>query len=162
MTAGQEKEKSIAPLGGQGRSLRSLSEEMDRMMGGPWGWPFRAGPFARSPMSSYDWMPDVDVFEQDNKIVVRADLPGMRKEDIDVSVRDDTLILRGHREEEKEVKGQTYYGFERATGRFYRSIGLPDGVSPDDVGALYKDGVLEVAFPKKEIQEPRSIQVTVK
>ena len=161
MTTGQEQEKSIAPLETRGRGLRSLFEDMDRMMGVPWGWPFRAAPFPRSMMSTYDWMPDVDIMERDNRIVVRADLPGMKKEDIDVSVRDDMLVLRGHREEEKEIKGETYYGSERATGKFYRSFGLPEGVSPDEIAASYQDGVLEVSVPKKEVQEPQSVQIKV-
>ena len=78
MSTGQEQDKSIVPFEARGRGLRSLFEDMDRMMGGPWGWPFRTRPYAHSLMSAYDWMPDVDVFEQDNKIVVRADLPGMK------------------------------------------------------------------------------------
>lgn len=164
MSTGQdiEKERSIVPLGSQGRNLRSLLEDMDRMMGFPWGWPFRARPFTRSLMSACDWMPDVDVLEQDNKILVRADLPGMKREDIDVSVRDGMLVLRGQREEEKEVKSETYYGSERATGKFYRTFGLPEGVSPDEVEASYTDGVLEVSVPKRDAQEPQSVQIEVK
>ena len=162
MSTAQENERSMVSLGNQGRSLRPLFEEMERMMGGPWGWPFRARPFARSLMSAHDWMPDVDVFEQDNRMVVRADLPGMKKEDIGVSVRDDMLILQGHREEEKEVKGETCYGSERATGRFFRTFGLPDGVSPDEIQASYTDGVLEVSVPKRDPQESQSVQIEVK
>ena len=107
-------------------------------------------------------MPDTDIFERDGKIVVRADLPGMKRDDIDVSVQDDTLILRGHREEEKRIDGDNYYGSERATGRFYRAIALPDGVAPDEIEALYQDGVLEITFPKGAAQETRRVQIEVK
>ncbi len=162
MSTAQENERSMVPLGGHERRLRPIFEEMEGMMGSPWGWPFRVRPLARSMMSARDWMPAVDVFEQDNMMVVRADLPGMKKEDIDVSVRDDMLILQGHREEEREVKGETYYGSERATGRFFRSFGLPDGVSLDEIQASYTDGVLEVSVPKRDVQESQSVQIEVK
>ena len=162
MSTGPEEQRSMVPLRSQGRSFRPVFEEMERMMGSPWGWPFRARPFARPLMPVHDWMPEVDVFEQDNRMVVRADLPGMKKEDIGVSVRDDMLILQGHREDEKEVKGETYYGSERATGRFFRTFGLPEGVSPNEIQASYADGVLEVSVPKRAVQEPQSVQIEVK
>lgn len=162
MTTVQENNRSLAPRRPQPTGMRSLFEEMDRMMGDSWGWPFRMRPFARSLRSAYEWMPDTDIFERDGKIVVRADLPGMKRDDIDVSVQDDTLILRGHREEEKQIDGDNYYGSERATGRFYRAIALPDGVGPDEIEALYQDGVLEITFPKGEAQESRKVQIEVK
>lgn len=151
----------MVPSGIRGRGMRSLVEEMERMMSGsPW-WPLRASGLVGAVRSASDWMPDVDVFEKDNKVVVRADLPGMRKEDIGVSVQNDTLILRGHREEEKKVKGDEYYRSERASGDFYRVIALPGGVDPSDIEASYKDGVLEIAVPQREEQEPPSVQIKV-
>lgn len=162
MSTVQDNERSLALRRPQRTGMRSLFEEMDRMMGDSWGWPLRIRPFAHSLRSTYEWMPDTDIFERDGKIVVRADLPGMKRDDIDVSVQDDALILRGHREEEKRIDGDNYYGSERATGRFYRAIALPDGVAPDEIEALYQDGVLEITFPKGATQETRSVQIEVK
>ena len=142
--------------------MRSLFEEMDHIMSDPWSSALRVRPLAHSLRSSYEWMPDTDIFERDDKIVVRADLPGMKREGIDVSVQDDMLILRGQREDERQIRGANYYGSERATGRFYRTIALPDGVRPDDIEASYQDGVLEIIFPKGETQESRSVQIEVK
>lgn len=132
------------------------------MMSDSWDCALRVSPFAHPLRSTYEWKPDTDIFERDGKIVVRADLPGMKREDIDVAVQDDALILQGHREEENRTNGDNYYGFERATGRFYRAIALPDGLGPDEIEASYQDGVLEIAFPKGAAQESRSVQIEVK
>lgn len=162
MSTGQDNERYLAPRRPQGTGMRSLFDEMDRVIGNSWDWPLRIRPFAHSMRSTYEWMPDTDVFERDGKIVVRADLPGMKRDDIDVSVQDDMLILGGHREEEKQIDGDNYYGSERATGRFCRAIALPDGVGPDEIEALYQDGVLEITFPKGATQESRRVQIEVK
>ena len=161
MNDGREQIRSIVPAGAGSSGMRSLLDEFDRMTGDFWVWPLSARPLAHSFGSTYEWMPDVDVFEKDGKIVVRADLPGIKREDIDVSVQDDTLVVRGHREEEKEIEGETYYGLERATGRFYRTVGLPAGVDPDEIGASYRDGVLEVSIPNKAAQESQKVQIEV-
>lgn len=155
-----EQTRSVAPVRPTG--IRSLFDDFDRLMGGSWGWPLRTMPLARSLRSAYEWAPDIDVFEKDGKIVVRADLPGIKREDIDVSVQDDTLVVRGHREEEKEIRDETYYGSERATGKFYRAVGLPTGVDPDEIEASYKDGVLQVSVPKDSEQESQKVQIKVK
>ena len=107
-------------------------------------------------------MPDVDVFERSGKLVVRTDLPGMRREDIDVSVEGDLLTIKGHREEEKEVKEEDYFCSERATGEFTRTVRLPEGVSADHVEAQYENGVLEVKLPKPVATATAAVKVPVK
>ena len=109
-----------------------------------------------------EWLPDVDVFERDGKIVVRADLPGMKREDIQVSVDGDMLTIKGRREEEKEVKEDDYYSCERSTGEFSRAIRLPEGVGVEAVEAKYEDGVLEVTVPRPATPERKAKNVTVK
>ncbi len=109
------------------------------------------------------WIPDMDVFEREGKTVVRLDLPGMKREDIDVAVEDDALVIRGRREEEHEVKEEDYYCSERATGEFSRAIALPEGVDPDSIEATYENGVLEVTVPHpKKAEESKAVHVTVK
>ena len=109
-----------------------------------------------------EWLPDVDVFEHDGKIVVRADLPGMKREDIQVSVDGDMLTIKGRREEEKEVKEDDYYSCERSTGEFSRTVRLPEGVGVEAVEAKYEDGVLEVTVPRPATPERKAKNVTVK
>jgi HSP20 family protein len=111
------------------------------MMAWPRGWGRGRG--ARSNA----WHVRMDVFEKDGRMVVKADLPGIKREDIDVSLDRGDLVIRGERREEKEVKEEAYYRAERAYGSFYRRIPLPFAVSSDQVSATFKDGVLEVTVP---------------
>ncbi len=107
-----------------------------------------------------DWNPRVDVIRKDDSIVVRADIPGVRKEDITVEVDDDHLVLKGKRESSEEEKREGYYRSERSYGSFYRSIPLPKGVDKEQVKAGYKDGVLEVNVPVAgEGNEARRIEI---
>jgi HSP20 family protein len=107
------------------------------------------------------WIPDMDVFEREGKTVVRVDLPGMKREDVNVTVEKDMLLIRGHREEAKEVKEDDYYCSERATGDFSRGISLPEGVKAEQIEATYNDGVLEVVVPKGAAAEEKTVQVPV-
>jgi HSP20 family protein len=108
------------------------------------------------------WLPEIDVFEREGKIVLRADLPGMKTDDIEVTVEGDLLTVSGKRAEEKEVKEENYYYSERSRGEFSRSIRLPEGVSADAVEASYKDGVLEVTATKPVQTEATTTKVPVK
>jgi HSP20 family protein len=109
-----------------------------------------------------EWLPDIDVFERKGKLVVRADLPGVKREDVQVRVDGETLIVQGHREEEKEVNEKDYHHFERRTGTFTRTVALPEGVNPDAIEANYKDGVLEVTVPKPQASEVKPVEIPVK
>jgi HSP20 family protein len=108
------------------------------------------------------WTPAVDVYETKDAVRVKAEIPGMKKEDIDLAVQGDTLILRGERKEESERKDENYYRVERTYGQFQRAITLPCPVKAEEVKAAYKDGILEVNLPKKEEAKPKQIQVEVK
>jgi HSP20 family protein len=113
-------------------------------------------------MSRGDWLPPVDIFENDNhEIVIKAEMPGLERGDIDLRVENNTLTLRGERKRESEVKDDSYHRVERAYGTFSRSFSLPATVDAGKVTADYKDGVLTVVLPTREEAKPRQIQVKV-
>lgn len=140
--------------------LLAWPEELERYFDRRFGQsPIR---FWRRPETSEAWLPDMDVFEKDGKLVIRTDLPGMTSQNIDVNIEADVLTIKGKREEQKEVKEGDYYCSERATGEFYRTIRLPEGVSADAFEAHYDSGVLEVTVPKPTKAEAKSVKVEVK
>ena len=105
------------------------------------------------------WSPSVDLSESENTYEVKAEIPGMKKEDIRVSYEDNVLTLTGEKKQEKEVKNKNYHRVERAYGRFQRSFRLPKTVNKDEIKAKYKDGVLTVEIPKAEAVKPKEIAV---
>ena len=109
--------------------------------------------------SIWNWHPVVDMFEKDNEIVIKAELPGLRKEDIAIDLKGRTLTLKGERSVEKDVGKGGYYRKERAYGHFHRSFILPAEIDADQVDAVYKDGILEIVVAKPELQVPKQITV---
>lgn len=101
------------------------------------------------------------MFEKDGQLVVRADLPGLTKNDVKVDIAEEALTIQGKRTKEQEEKGETFYRSERSYGSFYRVIPLPEGVSPESVKATFHDGVLEVAMkaPARPKVQPRHVEV---
>jgi HSP20 family protein len=102
------------------------------------------------------WMPQVETFRRGDNLIIRADLPGMKREDVNAEVEDGVLTLSGERSDEREDKNDEFYRSERSYGQFYRTIPLPQGVSGDQCEATFKDGVLEVSFPVPKQQERKS------
>lgn len=120
-------------------------------------------PTSRGWKNHGDWFaPEVDVTEEEKQYLVKADLPGMRKEDIEVSVTNNILTIKGEKKEETEKKEKNFYSRERRFGGFQRSIQLPLEVDRDQVKASYKDGVLELVIPKAESAKPKQIKVDIK
>lgn len=107
------------------------------------------------------WVPAVDIHENENELVVKADLPDLKFEDIDVRLENGTLTLRGERKFENKSDKGGYHRLERGYGQFERSFALPETVDPEHVHAAYKDGTLTVTLPKKEVAKPRQIKVQV-
>lgn len=107
------------------------------------------------------WYPPVDVFEDRDAVVLKAELPGMKKEDIDVRVENNVLTLQGERKREKELNENGYSRTERVYGTFCRSFSLPATVDVKKIDASYKDGVLEVTLPKVEEAKPKQIDVKI-
>ena len=107
------------------------------------------------------WSPPLDVFLDKDHVFVKAELPGMKKEDIRISLHENTLTISGERKQEQEVKEGDGYRSERFFGRFHRSVTLPLAVQTSDVKAQYKDGILAITLPKAEEAKPRQIEVQV-
>ena len=108
------------------------------------------------------WVPVVDIYETDtHDLVVRAELPGMNREDIDVTVENNTLVLKGEKKLDAEVKEENYRRIERTYGTFHRSFTLPNTVDTGRIGAEFKNGVLTVKLPFREEAKPRTINVDV-
>ena len=120
--------------------MRRFGEDMDKLFedfgfGGPG--------LARMA----DWSPQVEVTERDGQLIVRADLPGLSKDDVQVELTDDAILIRGQRKQEREEKREGYYRSERSYGSFYRLIPLPKGVKTENATATFRDGVLEITMP---------------
>jgi len=113
------------------------------------------------PQASRPWTPSVDVFETENELVLKADLPGVEMKDIDIQLENGTLTLKGQREFKKETKNGGYHRIERSYGSFARYFSLPDTLDADGVQAEFKNGVLTIKLPKKEVAKPRQIKVQV-
>jgi HSP20 family protein len=138
------------------RQLSELQEELDSMwesIGLPrfWGLAGRA--------VTEHWMPAIDVFERDGKVVVKAELPGLTEKDIEIKANAQTLTISGEKKEEKEVKEENYYRCERSYGRFSRQVSLPPGADASRAQASFKNGVLEVEIPVEEGAREKKIEV---
>ncbi len=114
---------------------------------------------SEEPSSVAVWTPPVDIYETDNEVVVRADLPGIDQRDLDIRLENNVLTLKGERKMEQEVKEDNYHRIESAYGTFVRSFTLPAIVEEDKIKAEYKNGVLKIVLPKKEQAKPRQIKV---
>ena len=136
-----------------GTELNRLRREIDRLFEEPFGFLSRGTSFFEG------WTPAVDIYEDKDKYTIKAELPGMNKEDIEVSLDGDTLTISGERKQEEEKKEKEGYRSERFFGRFQRSVTLPAAVQADKLEATYKDGVLTVTAPKSEEAKPKQIPV---
>lgn len=107
------------------------------------------------------FVPDVDLKEEKDRIVVRADIPGIKKEELSITVKEDLLTLKGERKESQEKKEKDYTYSERFEGSFIRVLELPSGVKAADVKAVYRDGVLEITLPKDENAKSKEVKVQI-
>jgi HSP20 family protein len=138
------------------RELASMQERMNRI----WGTVYDRG--HEEVTSRGAWQPPVDIYETDNReIVLKVEIPGLKREDIDLTVENNTLTVRGERQREQSVKDEQYHRIERAYGSFSRSFTLPNTVDTQRVRADYRDGVLTVTLPLREEARPKQIQVEV-
>ncbi len=109
-----------------------------------------------------NWMPAVDVAEEDNEYVVKIELPGVNKDDVKITLESNILTIRGEKKAEKETKEKNYHRMERSYGSFQRSFTLPTTVKNDKIDAEYRDGILSITLPKAEEAKPKHIEVKVK
>ena len=136
------------------RDMFSLSHRMNHMFDDFFSPAFKTG-----ESSAWNWNPVVDYYDNEENIIIKAELPGIDKDNIIVDVKGRFLTLKGERSSENEVKEERYYRRERAYGKFERVFALPAEVDPDKIRADYKDGVLTIDIPKPMEQKPRQIAV---
>jgi HSP20 family protein len=137
------------------RDLRSLQEEVNRLFSTN-----LTRTFGDEGLGRGAWAPSVDIYENKDQIVLEAELPGMKREDFDLSIENNVITLRGERRFEKTDESDNYHRVERSYGSFTRSFTLPQSVSADEATADYSNGVLRVTLPKREEAKSRRIEVT--
>jgi len=143
------------------RELENLQQNMNKLFNSSLSrWPETA----KSVFSGFDWAPSVDVEDKKDKIVVKAELPGMDKNDVKITLEDDALIISGEKkhEEEKDDKEKGYYHRECSYGSFKRLIEIPSAIDKSKVDASYKNGVLKIILPKTEEAKPKQIDIDIK
>ena len=139
------------------RELQSIQQEMNRVF----GTLFDTQAGARNGSSLGRWIPAMDLVEEGEHYVLRADLPGVEETDVNVELEDNVLTISGERRSNSEERREGYYRIERASGSFSRSLTLPEGIDPDSVKASFDKGVLEVSIPKPEQRKPRRVAISV-
>ncbi|HOK22457.1 MAG TPA: Hsp20/alpha crystallin family protein [Candidatus Hydrothermia bacterium] len=137
------------------REVTSLRDEIDRLFDSFFGRQTSMGP------REGFWVPPIDVEETDNEYIIKAELPGVKKNDVKISATEDTLTISGERKIEREEKGKTYHKIEMNYGQFERSIKFPTEVIADKAKATYKDGILTVSIPKSEKAKPKELEIQV-
>jgi HSP20 family protein len=179
-----EKNTEIAPREGQRLTRRApvstlgtssimfdrLSDEIDRVFedfgfGREWLSPRWGGSRLSTPLRGAAgslWAPDIEVYQRNDEFVVRADLPGLKKEDIKIDVTDNALTIQGERRQEEETERRGVYRSERSYGSFYRTIPLPEGAITDQAKATFNSGVLEIAMPAPPDQVTRGRRLEIK
>jgi HSP20 family protein len=136
------------------RDLRNLQDEMNRLF--TLGFPRGAN---QEEILRGAWSPSVDIYEGKDEIVLEAELPGMRAEDVDVSIENNIITLRGERKFEKKDENDNYHRVERAYGSFTRSFTLPRNVVGDEAKAEFTNGILHISLPKREEEKARKIEI---
>lgn len=149
------------PLGWAGNPVRGfqrLAEEMDRMfddfgIGRRWTEPL-------SRVTGMDaWAPEIDIFQKNNELTIRADLPGMKRDEVSVDITDDAITIQGERKRESEEEREGFYRSERSYGSFCRVIPLPEGAMTEQAKANFRDGVLEITMPAPPAAKGRRLEI---
>lgn len=152
LTRWNRPEVSVWPTFGR---LFGLRDELDRLFENSFG------DLTRGTQLLGVWSPAVDLYEDKDNVTVKMELPGMKREDIDLSLHDGALTISGERKSEEKFSDAETYRTERFVGRFHRTLTLPSQVDPAKVNAVYKDGILTVTLPKVEEAKPKQIEVKV-
>jgi len=145
--------RSIRRRGDLFSELTGIQQEMNRLFDGFFGE-------SRQDIAEGTWLPAVDVSESGMEIVVKAELPGMSKDDIELNLQDNVLTLKGEKKQEKKEEKENYHRVERSYGSFSRSFTLPADVDPEKVQATFKDGVLEITLSKVEEAKHKKIKIS--
>ena len=139
------------------RELRTMQDQMNRLLNLSWNHDLPSEDIREGL-----WQPAVDIYETADSIVIKAELPDVDQKDIEVRIEDSTLILKGERKHEDEVKKENYHRIERYFGSFQRSFSLPTTVDQEKVAAICDKGILTITLPKKEETKPKQINIQVK
>ncbi len=134
------------------RPFEDMERFMDDFMR---GWPM----WQRMPAEGMTWVPNIEMFDKQDSIVVRAELPGLKRDDINISVTGNILTISGERKTDSSIKGEEYYRSELPYGKFSRSITLPVPVDADKINATFENGILEITLPKSEKAKPKKIEI---
>ena len=156
--------RTVERLPSVDRDIESVSRLFDRMFDEFWRRPFPslwAPERWRAPSRISLEVPAIDFYEEEEEFVIKADVPGMDKEDIEINLSGETLTIKGDKKKEEEVKEEGYWCRERSYGSFARSIEVPAGVKSDQVKATFKDGVLEIRLPKAEEAKKKTVTVKI-
>jgi HSP20 family protein len=142
-------------------ALQRLTDEMDRILD-DLGLPHRFTTRPWRTAASELWAPDIDVYQRNNELVVKADLPGMKKDDIKIDLTENSLTIQGERRAEHEEERQGVYRCERSYGSFHRLVPLPEGAITEQAKATFRDGVLEVTMPAppEQVSRGRRLEIT--
>jgi HSP20 family protein len=138
------------------RELTTLRDEVDRI------WDRFLGEWPRVEPTTREWTPSLDVSETKDNIVVKAEIPGVEPKDIDISLANDVLTIKGEKKQEREEKDENFYCCESSYGSFIRSMRLPHEVESDRIKADYKNGTLKITLPKSEKARKKEIKIEVK
>jgi HSP20 family protein len=144
--------RELAPF----RDFERMRREMDRLWDS-----FSEGGLRRRTEEAVEWLPSLDIAETKNEVVVKAEVPGMDPKDIDISLSDGMLTIKGEKKQEKEEKEADYHLIERSYGAFTRSVRLPKEIQSDKIGASYKNGILKITLPKSEEAKKKEIKIKV-
>jgi HSP20 family protein len=139
--------------------MQRMADEMDRIFEDFGAGHRSARPFWRETGTDL-WTPEVEVFQQNNELTIRADLPGLKREDVTVEITDTDICIQGERKHEREEEREGYYRSERGYGSFCRVVPLPEGAISDQAKASFKDGVLEITMPAPPASKGRRLEIT--
>ncbi len=135
------------------KELTNLKTQMDKIFESLMG--------SSEDIQSGSWVPPVDIYETENEVVIKAEVPGVAQKDIEIKVEDDTLVIKGEKKFERDMEKETYHRAERVYGKFQRSFILPKSIEKDKIKATLKQGVLTIVLPKKEEVKPKEISIQV-
>jgi HSP20 family protein len=137
--------------------LENIQKQMNQLF----DFSLSRGPGGDTTLLGGQWAPAVDVYDSKDNLLVKADLPGLTKDEIEVSIQENHLVLKGEKKKDHEIKEENYFKTERYYGSFFRTIPLPSEIDAAKVEAKYQDGVLTLTLPKKEEAKPKQITINV-
>ena len=139
------------------RELEDVSNRLNRIF----GQSLARSESGQNMLAVADWAPSVDISETDSEYLIKGEIPGVKKEDVKVTIQDGMLTIQGERKQEKEEKGKKFHRIERSYGSFVRSFRVPDDADENSVKAEFKDGMLNVTLAKSAKAKPKAIEVSV-